>query len=249
MKIKSSKTTKRGVEISSALTGTVRLRHLMKTIPHSVLVVSFATLIVSGCGERGQTDGRPADATPAPGADKVAEKVSRDIAAFVPKADQFGIRRFKIVYQLKGQETGVRTMWVEDYGARVGIEENLTTYGQRKKSLYYWDGERSYMKDLPDGKLFTTPIRTKISEPTSFATLPANAIEQAGYKRVGEKTIVGKTCEHWKNDQFNFEGSRWNNIEFEFLNGAGTQKIIQRSVASEFVEGEGIPDRITALAH
>ncbi|MFQ5677040.1 MAG: hypothetical protein ACE5G1_14185, partial [bacterium] len=96
---------------------------------------------------------------------------------------------------------------------------------------------------------YTTPIRTKVSEPTSFATLPGSALEQAKYERVGEKTIVGKRCEHWKNDQFNFEGCRWKNIEFEFLNGAGTKEILQRSVASEFVEGEGIPDRITALAH
>jgi hypothetical protein len=91
-------------------------------------------------------------------------------------------------------------------------------------------------------------LRTKSSEPTSFATTPAKDLTTVGYERIGDKVIVGKTCEHWKNGQFNFEGCRWSNIELEFLNGAGTARILQRTVATELVEGEGIPDRIKALA-
>lgn len=216
----------------------------MRAITRLVLVAYFMALFVSGCGDGGQTDDSPRTTD----ADDAVETAERAAEAFVPEADQFGVGQFKIVYDLEGQETGTRTMWVEDYGAHVGLEDSLTVYGESQHKLYYWDGDRSHLKDLPDGQVFSTGIRTKASEPTSFATTPARTLELIGYERVGEKTILGRTCEHWKNDQLNYEGCRWNNIELEFLNGAGTERIIQRSTASEFVEGERIPDRIRALA-
>jgi hypothetical protein len=65
--------------------------------------------------------------------------------------------------------------------------------------------------------------------------------------RLGDRTLLGRTCEHWKHDGLNYDGCRWNNIELEFLNGAGTSRIVQRTVAVELVEGEGIPDRFKAI--
>ena len=205
-----------------------------------LLLFAFA-LILAGCGNGEETADAPDFEDPQDTAERIAE-------AFVPAADQFGVEQFKIVYDLEGQETGTRTMWVEEYGARVGIEDQLSVYSERRHQLYYWDGDRSYMKELPDGEVSSSGLRMKVSEPTSFATTPAGSLEQVGYTRLGEKTIAGHTCEHWKNDQFNYEGCRWKNIELEFMNGAGTERIIQQTVATEFVEGEGIPDRITALA-
>lgn len=217
----------------------------MRRVFLSMSTMIFATLNITACGESDQVDDQDANATPA----QTAQQVATDIAAaFVPQADQFGVERFKIVFDIEGQETGTRTMWVEEYGTRVGVEDNLTVYNQTQHRLYFWDGSRGHMKDLPDGPSSSSPLRTKSSEPTSFATTPASDLATVGYERIGDKDIVGKTCEHWRNDQFNFEGCRWNRIELEFLNGAGTDRIIQRSVATELVEGEGIPDRIKALA-
>jgi hypothetical protein len=203
----------------------------------------FAVLTAAGCGDAEE----PAASVSSTSTDvsSTVEQLARDL---VPPVDQFGVEQFKVVYALDGQETGTRTMWVEGYGTRVGIEEDLTVFGQAKRSVYYWDGNLSHMKDLPDGEVSAIEIRTKVSEPTAFAITPASDLEVVGYARVGEKNVAGLTCEHWKNDQLNYEGCRWNSIELEFLNGAGTPTIVQRVTATEFVDGEGIPDRIRALA-
>ncbi len=198
-------------------------------------------LLLPACG--GAQD-KPA---PSGEGNAAAQQAAEIVAAFVPAADQFGVKTFKVVYALEGQETGTRTIWVEDHGARVGLEDSLTSYGQAKWWRYYWDGTRSYMQNLPDGEVATSPVRTKPAEPSAFATTPAASLERAGYTRLGEKTILGKTCEHWKNEQFNYEGCRWQHLELEFMNGAGGAKILQRTVATDFVEGEAIPSRITSL--
>ncbi|NNF57427.1 MAG: hypothetical protein HKN04_04225 [Rhodothermaceae bacterium] len=215
----------------------------MRAFLQGVAAVAFVALIVSGCGEDA-----PDAASSTEGEDTAAEMAEQVAEAFVPAADQFGVEQFKVVYALEGQETGTRTMWVEDYGARVGMEDSLTLYSERQHKLYYWDGDQSHLLDRPDGEVYSTGLRVKASEPTAFATTPASSLETVGYERLGEKTLVGHTCEHWQNTQLNYEGCRWNNIELEFLNGAGTDRILQQSVATEFVEGEGIPDRIRALA-
>jgi hypothetical protein len=225
------------------------VRGLLRRIVPAPAALVFAVLVASGaatgCGERDRAAGRAPDTTETADVGKVVE---RGVAAVVPPADRFGVETFRVVFELEGQETGRRTMWVEDHGSRVGIEEELTGYGGPQRKLYYWDGARSHMQDLPDGEVYTTTIRTKVSEPTAFATTSAADLERVGYERLGEKTVAGKTCEHWKNARFNYEGCRWNGIELEFLNGAGTDKILQRTVAVEFVEGEGIPDRVKAIA-
>jgi hypothetical protein len=202
--------------------------------------LTLALLTLTGCGDS-------ENATDGDGTADAAEVASEIAAGFVPAADQFGVATFKIVYQLEGQETGTRTMWVEDHGGRVAVEDDLTVYNMPKRSLYYWDGSRSHMQDLPDGDVFRTPVRTKASEPTAFATTAASGLTTIGYTRIGDKTIAGRTCEHWKQDALNFEGCRWNSIELEFLNGAGTDRVIQRTLAVELVEGERIPERFTAL--
>lgn len=217
----------------------------MPTKSASVVTPLLAIALTLGCGgdaSKDQTDDQASNA----GSD-VQQAVEDLAAAFVPRADQFGVEQFKVVYDLEGQETGTRTMWVEDFGARVGIEDNLTIYNQPQHKLYYWDGDQGHMKDLPDGQVSSMRLRMKSSEPTSFATTPGDQLQSVGYEQLGEKDIVGITCEHWKNDQFNYEGCRWKNIELEFLNGAGTEQIIQRSIASEYVEGEAIPERIKAI--
>jgi hypothetical protein len=209
----------------------------MATHPTLVLLAAGAVLSLGAC----------ADGEPVPEGDTTADAIDRTISEFVPAADQYGLERFKVVYALEGQETGTRTMWVEDHGGRVAIEEDLTIYGEARHQLSLWDGERMHLKSLPDGEVYSTRIRTKVSEPTSFATTAAQDLERVGYRRLGEKTIAGRACQHWKQDQLNFEGCRWERIELEFLNGAGTGRIIQRTTATEVVEGEGIPARFTAL--
>ena len=148
-------------------------------------------LLVSGCGE-----GEEADAEQPAETGNAVELAERTAEAFVPAADQFGVEQFKVVFALEGQQTGTRTMWVEDYGARVGMEDSLTVYTEQQHKLYYWDGSQSHLLDLPDGEVYSTGIRTRDSEPTSFATTAASDLELVGYERLGEKTLVGQTCEH-----------------------------------------------------
>lgn len=215
----------------------------------AAIIMAALGVALAACGgekaETGNGGGTGAAANASEGAGMVAAREAAE--AFVPEADQFGVKRFKIVYELEGQTDGMRTMWVEDYGARVGLEFDARTYGEADVSQMYWNGEKMFLRRKPDDPVFPT-IRVKDSEPTSFAVTDAADLTRVGYERLGEKTIAGKTCEHWKNETLNFEGCRWNNIELEFLNGAGTDRIIQRVTAVEYVEGEGVPDRLKALA-
>ena len=212
--------------------------------PLTLVAASLAAALAVGCG---QTDPPMdmADAGDNPATDAAAGMTSE----FVPEADQFGLEQFKIVFELEGQETGTRTLWIEDHGARVGMESDVMVYTEAQHQLYYWDGEQSYMQSLPDGEVTTAPLRVKASEPTSFATTSETNLTTVGYQKIGEKTVLGYTCEHWQNLSLNFEGCRWNHLELEFLNGAGTQNVVQRTTATELVEGEGIPERIRELAN
>jgi hypothetical protein len=205
----------------------------MKT-PLMFALTVLVALMVAGCK----------DAEEAAGGAVAAELAG----VFVPEAGKFGVESFEIVYALEGQENGTRTIWVENGGERVGIESVVTVYGNQQHQLYYWDGARGYMKELPDGKVSSMGLRMKVSEPTSFATTEASGLERAGYERVGDRDVLGHPCEHWKHEGLNYEGARWRGIEMEFHNGAGTGKIVQSTVATSFAEGASIPDRIVALA-
>jgi len=222
----------------------------MHALTRAATAGAALSLIVAGCGEP-QVDAESDSAAVSENGDAeddVTEAVDRAVASFVPEADQFGVERFKIVYEMEGQQTGTRTLWVEDHGDRVAVEERLTIYGVDEHKMNYWDGEATWLKQSPDAAPARTGIRTKASEPSSFAVTPASDLETIGYRRTGEKTVAGRTCEVWVHDGLNYEGCRADHIEYEFLNGAGTPDIIQRATAIEFVEGEGIPDRLKALA-
>ena len=225
------------------------------------LMVASAAMI-AGCGGEKNTEATaPADAAPeaagvtaektdanaAPAADPVKQVIEETVAPFIPEADQFGLQSFKIVYRMEGQQTGTRIMYVEDYGKRVALEEDLTAFNMTEDKITYWDGETVHLK-INDGAVSAIRIRPITTEPSSFATTSAANLELVGYKRLGEKTILGKPCEHWRSEPLNFEGCRWNNIDLENQNGAGTDKVLQSIVAIEFVEGEGIPDHIKAIA-
>ena len=213
--------------------------------------IVLITCLLAACGQSESPGAQTPGVTPPTQSDNsatnpqaVQEQVEEFVEAFVPEADQFGVKQFKIVYRLKGQENGTRTMWVEDYGRRVALEDKIKVFNMDQNKLVYWDGEKSHLKNLPDGETFTTGIRTKTTEPSSFATTSASDLELVGYKRIGDKNILGETCEHWINETLTYEGCRWNRIDLEFKVGVGTAKIVQSSVATEYVEGEGIPDRI-----
>jgi len=221
------------------------------------LWIAAGALALSACGQSDQTAAPEAEAGPdhseqsqdqAASNQDVQDAVETIAEAFVPEAGEFGVERFKIVYELEGQETGTRTMWVEAHGERVAVEETVSMFGMQETKVQYWDGERSHMKNRPDAAVSAMRLRTKLTEPTSFATTPAVDLERVGYQRAGDKTIAGVTCEHWINENLNYDGCRADHIEFEFVNGAGTDRIIQRVTATEYVEGEGIPDRLKALA-
>lgn len=218
------------------------------------MIIAASAMALAACGggeneaDTSAGSGTGAAAANEDAGQEQATRAARETAErFVPKADQFGVKRFKIVYDLEGQTDGRRTMWVENYGERVGLEYDAATYGEADKSQMYWNGERMFLKRKAEDAPMRT-IRVKDSEPTSFAVTKAADLERVGYERLGEKTVAGVTCEHWKNETLNYEGCRWNNIELEFLNGAGTDRIIQRVTAVAFVEGEGMPDRLKALA-
>ena len=213
------------------------------------LIAPSAALVfaLSACG--GGNDATPEQtASDAPTTPDTAKKAVEAYADnFIPEANQFGVRAFKIVYEMEGQQTGKRTIYVEDYGARVGLEEETVTFNIEEYKLTYWDGAKSHLK-TNNGPVSSIGIRPVTTEPSSFATTPAADLKLVGYERMGEKTVAGKTCEVWKNANLNYEGCRWNNIELEFANGAGTDKVLQRVTAVEFIEGQGVPAKLKALA-
>lgn len=218
----------------------------------SLLALLLVTPLIA-CGDKAPAE---PPGTEKPGTEKPAEEPTPEKAAPAPekaeapkKPDRnaFDIQTVKVVYALEGQTTGTRTLYVEDFGARVGVVEKSTTYGEAKDSAYYWDGKKGHLRRNPGEPVSSMGLRVKVSEPTSFATTPAVDLERVGYVRVGDKTIAGQTCEHWKNEKLNYEGCRWKGFDLEFLNGAGTPKIKQRTTATAVVEGEAIPDAVKAL--
>ena len=216
----------------------------------------FALTLAACSGEKpaGTSNGEAAETAASeggvPGMDASVQKEIEDtVNAFIPTAKDFGVRNFKIVYELEGQLDGTRTMWVEDYGARVGVEEDVVFGSLEEHKLTYWDGEKVHLKTNDDA-VSSIGIRPIQTEPSSFSTSSDSDLELVGYERIGDKILVGKTCEHWKNPNLNYDGCRWKHIDLEFLTGApGGDTIAQRTTATSFSEGGAIPNHIKGLAN
>lgn len=217
-------------------------------------ILAAASMLLAACGGGGGgTDTVQADDTGDPGSARTGEEVAQEAVetfadVFIPEADEFGVKTFKIVYELEGQQTGTKTLWVEDYGARVGVEQDAVAYRMQDYRRAYWDGEKVHLQNEPDGEISSIGIRPIDTEPSSFARTPPAQLEMVGYARVGEKTIAGQTCEHWTNDALNYDGCHWNKIELEFTISDGSGKTVQRTTAVSFEEGVGVPSEIKAMA-
>ncbi len=163
--------------------------------------------------------------------------------------DQFGIDTVKIVFEHSGSEQGRSTLWIENYGERVAIETDLTTVLGPDRSYAYWDGDRLYRRDLETDELYDTPLRQRNMEPASVTIIAPADLAAAGYERLGDITIAGVACEHWRNPTINYETCFWNRIELLSINGLIEDGgFMLRHEAVEIVEGEGIPEDIRALA-
>ncbi|MEL6257773.1 MAG: hypothetical protein AAFQ67_01790 [Pseudomonadota bacterium] len=212
--------------------------------------VVIAALLLSACGSKDtETTNDDAPAGSSSSVDsQVQETVEDSIAAFVPTAKQFGVEQFKLVSALGGQRTGVQTLWVEDYGDRVGILVDAK-FGQLDDYyMGYWDGEKIHFRGARDGLVQHVAIRPITTEPSAFATTPPNDLQTVGYALQGEKTILGMTCEHWINANFGWEGCRKDHMDLEWNVGINQTTPTQTTIATEYVEGEGIPAEIKALA-
>ena len=200
-----------------------------------------AALVLTACGSGGDTS-ETAAGTPAN--DSVQAVVEKEIATFIPSAKQFGVKQFKLVSNLEGGPVGTRTLWVEDYGNRVGLLREATFGNFDDYYVGYWDGEKMHFRNAPDAPVQHMAIRLITTEPSSFATTEATQLEAIGYERIGDKVIAGQTCEHWKQTQQDWEGCRLNHIEFAWRIGES-----QNTTATEYVEGESIPAEIKDLAN
>lgn len=166
--------------------------------------------------------------------------------------DQFGIDTIKVVFSHFGSEEGTRTMWIENYGERVAIQRDYVTrfgsFEEPTRNIAYWDGERIYMHNLVNDQRSDMGLRQRDMEPASVTITSPTDLVNVGYERVGEMTIAGRTCEHWRNANLNYETCFWNRIELLSLNGYLEEGgFTLKHEAVEIVEGENIPEEIRAL--
>ncbi len=179
----------------------------------------------------------------------LAQVRTDDIRAGNFPIDAYGVKRAKITYRLEGLIEGTQTLYIDDWGATVAMVTDAAEQAGQRKEHYLWTDGRAYFRDIATGRTWSSALRAKDSEPTSFAITKAKDLERVGYKRQGEKTIAGKTCEHWVHEEFSYDGCRWKRVELEFANGVliGANAGLKRT-ATEVVEGAAIPPDLLALA-
>lgn len=213
-------------------------------------------LAIAGCGESDQSVPDASADTAAPSPATATAPAESAPAPTIPRGlDKFDLETFKVVYRHDGSETGTSTLWVEDYGERAAMDVDIVTklgnFEQRRRQHNYWDGERVYMHDLEADSRFDTVMRPKDMEPAAFAVTSSDDLVRVGYERIGDLTIAGQTCEHWRNDSINYEACRWKRIELMSKNAAlaeATGGLTLQKEAVELVEGEGIPEEFKSLA-
>lgn len=189
----------------------------MKTLKH---LLPISILLLFSCGE-GTVDSED----PGVSTDETKEMV-KDAIVEINEADKiFGVESGKITFKYSGKWTGTETVWFDQFGKRVVIEQDIHHSAKnynKTKMIWTGDKETSYTCNyISMGEEKNTSsnafMRPKDTELSMFAHGDATQLSYS-YDHLGDGMKVGKQATGWKGKTRNITGWVWKGIDLEYNN-------------------------------
>ena len=138
-----------------------------------------------------------------------------------------------ITFEYTGKWTGRETVWFDQFGKRVVIEQDILhspANRNKKKMIWTGDNETSYNCEYifmgEEKNSSENPyMRPKETELSLFAHGDDDQLIQS-YKQIGDKMVSGKQASGWRSKTMEIEGWIWKGIDLEYNNSGVIKKAI-----------------------
>ncbi len=151
----------------------------------------------------------------------------------------FEVASGKITFEYLGKWTGSETVWFDQYGKRVVIEQDIHQSSKNhNKVKMIWTGDKrtsyncNYISMSEEVNSSENPfIRPKDTELSMFSHGDATQLSYS-YDHIGDKMVAGKQTSGWKSKSHNIEGWIWKGIDLEYNN----MGIIKKATSFESIK-------------
>lgn len=166
---------------------------------------------------------------------EIVADVQKNIADFVNiKGDSvYKFKSAKIEFTSTGSKlfAGKETYYIDDFGKTVVIVTDKPGVMEPEKTTMIWKNNQTTLINHYKKNYYTTPVRTKSSEPPVIAYSTAEQKKQGGYEKKANEKIAGKECEVYEHIKNKVTYFLWKGIDL---------KLINHSVGSTFYTREAI---------
>jgi len=157
--------------------------------------------------------------------DDTKKKIMKSFDEINEQDRLFGVPTGKIVFQYSGTWTGTETVWFDQYGKRVVMEQDIFfSKKNHQKVRIIWAGSKkgsltceymSYGKEV--NICFVPFMRPKDTELSIFSHGDESQLKY-GYDKLGPKKFLGKEAQGWKSNSGDITGWIWQGIDVAYSN-------------------------------
>ncbi|MFT5858890.1 MAG: hypothetical protein ACI865_000984 [Flavobacteriaceae bacterium] len=157
----------------------------------------------------------------------------------------FEVESGKITFEYSGKWTGTETVWFDQYGKRVVIEQDIYHSARnhnKTKMIWTGDKESSYNCNyISMGEETNSSanafMRPKDTELSLFAHGDATQLAQ-NYSQIGDDMKAGKQASGWKSRSNDIIGWIWKGIDLEYNNMGVIKTALKFEELSEIPKGQ-----------
>ena len=163
---------------------------------------------------------------------------------------------YKMTGNIGGELDGVYTVYIEDWGNTVVLDDQTTQGGWMSGShVIYKDGSLVTWNSNPDGPLnfyehpSTDDTKTLEFTKTNDLLMGNNEdeLKMIGYKKTEDETIAGVTCEVFENKELGTKVWRWNDINLKQINNSLGKDMTYTTEAISFEKDITISSELLAF--
>ena len=191
---------------------------------------------------------RPADQPPEP------TPLEQLIAEGPPRTpvlvnNGFDVATVRITFRHEGAQSGTSTVWIEDYGEKAALLEEVDSGGGASQRHTYWGGDRSYLQNSPNAPVAQSSFEPDQMIASRIVRFSEEQKAALGWTPAGERTIAGQTCQVWRQELNQTELCVWRGLDIQEITGVNPDGTFEtKREAVEIVENERIPAEFVALA-
>lgn len=156
----------------------------------------------------------------------------------------FAFKSAKIQYTITGHKmyAGTETYYIDDYGKTVVLEVDKPGFmGQKEKQTIIWKDNKTTLIDHVKKTWYTTPVRTKSTEPPTIGYSSETQRKQGGYEKQANESISGQDCSVYKHSKNDVIYWLWKGIDLKQRNYSLGGEMGYVKEATKVEEGISIP--------